>query len=59
VKLEWRDVEVNGETDDALFRLDPPRGARVVELGEGGVVPPVPPPAVPAAESPPPRPAPH
>ena len=54
VKLEWSEVEVNGEAGDALFRLDPPRGARVVELDEGGVVPPVP-----AAESHPPRAAPH
>ena len=54
VKLEWREVEVNGEADGALFRIDPPSGARVVELGEGEVVPPAPPPVFSAPENPPP-----
>jgi hypothetical protein len=43
VRLGWRDVDVNGREDGALFRLDPPSGARVVDLGEGGAVPPAPP----------------
>jgi len=30
--LRWRDVDVNGPVDPALFRLEPPRGARVVDL---------------------------
>jgi hypothetical protein len=32
--LHWRDVEVNGAVDGALFRMEPPRGARVVDLRE-------------------------
>jgi hypothetical protein len=32
VDLRWKQVELNGEVAPALFRLDPPRGARVVEL---------------------------
>ena len=40
LELRWRDVEVNGTLDPALFRLEPPRGARVVELDEGGATPP-------------------
>jgi hypothetical protein len=43
VRLEWLDVEVNGEADAALYRLEPPAGARVIELGEGQAVPPAPP----------------
>lgn len=36
VTLHWkRDLEVNPGLDPATFRLDPPRGARVVELGSG------------------------
>ncbi len=31
----WSDVEVNGPLDPRLFELQVPRGARVVELGEG------------------------
>jgi hypothetical protein len=39
--VRWREVEVNPALDPALFRLDPPRGARVVELApEGGEPPP-------------------
>ncbi len=30
--LRWREVEVNGALDPALFRLAPPEGARVVDL---------------------------
>jgi len=30
--LHWKDVEVNGELDPGLFRLEPPPGARVVDL---------------------------
>jgi hypothetical protein len=30
--LHWRDLEVNGPVDPALFRLSPPAGARVVDL---------------------------
>lgn len=30
--LRWTEVEVNGEVDRALFRLSPPRGARIVDL---------------------------
>ncbi len=41
VDLFWRDVELNGRLDPALFRLEPPRGVRVVELGAGGTIPPV------------------
>ncbi|HYS80021.1 MAG TPA: DUF4292 domain-containing protein [Anaeromyxobacteraceae bacterium] len=32
VELSWRDVEVNGEVDRALFRLLPPPGVQVVDL---------------------------
>jgi hypothetical protein len=41
VDLFWRnDLEVNGRIDAGLFRLEPPRGARVVELGTGAIPPP-------------------
>jgi hypothetical protein len=33
VRLHWKDVQPNAMVDPALFRLAPPRGARVVELG--------------------------
>jgi hypothetical protein len=40
VDLFWRnDLEVNGRIGAALFRLEPPRGARVVELGTGAAPP--------------------
>ncbi len=39
VELEWKDAEVNRTLDPALFRLEPPRGARVVELGDGSPAP--------------------
>ncbi|HEU4383040.1 MAG TPA: DUF4292 domain-containing protein [Anaeromyxobacteraceae bacterium] len=40
VELRWKeDLEVNGSPDPALFRLDPPRGARVVDLEPGSAPP--------------------
>lgn len=40
IQLAWRnDVQVNAELDAALFRFEPPRGARVVELARGAPVP--------------------
>ena len=40
VKLTWwDDLEVNARSDDGLFSLEPPRGAKVVELPPGGVPP--------------------
>lgn len=39
--LRWKTVEVNGAVDASLFRLEPPRGAKVVDL-EGEGVPPSP-----------------
>jgi hypothetical protein len=40
LELRWKeDLEVNGPADPALFRLDPPRGARVVDLAPGAAVP--------------------
>lgn len=42
LELSWKqDLQVNGPTDPASFRLDPPRGARVIELSPGSAVPPV------------------
>jgi len=32
LSLRWKEVEVNAALDPALFRLDPPEGARVVDL---------------------------
>jgi len=32
LSLHWKELTVNGPVDPALFRLDPPRGARVVDL---------------------------
>lgn len=58
VRLEWLDVETNGEGDGALFRLEPPSGARVVEIPEGGAVPPAPA-VLSAPENPPPVDTPH
>jgi hypothetical protein len=34
--LHWTEVEVNGRVDADLFVLEPPRGARVVDLEERG-----------------------
>ncbi len=40
VALRWKDdLEVNGAAEPALFRLEPPRGARVVDLPPGGAAP--------------------
>ena len=50
IGLHWKEVEVNGEVDPALFRLEPPAGARVVELEEGDA-----PPAAPDLGDPTPR----
>jgi hypothetical protein len=30
--LHWRELEVNGPVDPSLFRLEPPAGARIVDL---------------------------
>lgn len=40
VELAWSEPEANAALADALFRLEPPAGARVVELEEGGPLPP-------------------
>lgn len=45
IQLAWRDVEVNPDLDPALFRFEPPRGARVVDLARGAPVPLTPDPA--------------
>lgn len=38
--LAWKgDLEVNRRSDPGLFRLDPPRGARIVDLVPGAAVP--------------------
>jgi hypothetical protein len=34
IDLRWTDVEVNAPLEAALFHVEPPRGARVVELGD-------------------------
>lgn len=48
LELRWKeDLEVNGPIDPGLFRLDPPRGVRVVDLVPG---PSSPWPALPARE---------
>lgn len=40
LELRWKeDLEVNGPSDPSLFRLDPPRGARVVDLEPGSAPP--------------------
>lgn len=40
VELRWRpDLEVQGDLDAGLFRMEPPRGARVIELERGQTVP--------------------
>jgi outer membrane biogenesis lipoprotein LolB len=42
VDLEWRDdLEVNPTLERSLFHLEPPRGARVVDLARGQPIPPV------------------
>jgi hypothetical protein len=40
VTLHWKeDLEVNVAIEAAAFRMDPPRGARVVDVGAGDVIP--------------------
>jgi hypothetical protein len=42
IQLRWKDdLEVNGPPDPGLFVLDPPRGARVVDLAPGAPPPPL------------------
>lgn len=42
IGLRWKDdLEVNGAPDDALFILEPPRGAQVIELPPGAPAPPI------------------
>ncbi len=41
IELFWSDVELNGPSDEALFRLEPPRGVKVVELSPGASAPPM------------------
>jgi outer membrane lipoprotein-sorting protein len=36
LELHWTDVEVNADLEESMFRIDPPRGARVVDLDAGG-----------------------
>jgi hypothetical protein len=38
LELSWREVDLNDPIDPALFRLEPPRGARVVDLPDRGPV---------------------
>ena len=40
IQLAWRDVQVNPQLDPALFRFEPPRGARIVDLARGAPLPP-------------------
>jgi hypothetical protein len=40
VELRWRDLEVDPSLDPAVFRLEAPRGARVVDLPPGAPIPP-------------------
>jgi hypothetical protein len=47
IELTWPEPEANVPLEDALFELRPPPGAAVVELGEGG---PLPPPLLPEEE---------
>jgi hypothetical protein len=41
IELTWPEPEVNVPLEDALFELRPPAGAAVVELEEGGPLPPL------------------
>jgi len=51
VALRWKDdLEVNGAAEGGLFRLEPPRGARVVDLPPGGAAPAAPLPFRPSGE---------
>jgi hypothetical protein len=42
VEVGWVDYEANAALDDALFRLEPPSGARIVELDAPGAERPAP-----------------
>jgi hypothetical protein len=51
IALRWKDdLEVNGASEPGLFRLEPPRGARVVDLPPGESAPAAPLPVRPAGE---------
>lgn len=51
VALRWKDdLEVNGPAEPGLFHLEPPRGARVVDLPPGGAAPATPLPLRPPGE---------
>src|SRR6266545_1894069 len=50
VELGWKEPEVNGPLDSASFRLDPPSGARIVDLDEADLSPP--PPLLPGSPAP-------
>jgi hypothetical protein len=50
IELTWPEPEVNVALEDALFELRPPPGAAVVDLEEGGPLPPL---LLPADEPPP------
>jgi hypothetical protein len=39
IELSWSDVELNGPPQEALFHLEPPKGAKIVELSPGASVP--------------------
>jgi hypothetical protein len=42
LSLRWKDdLEVNRAAENALFELDPPRGARIVDLAPGAAPPPL------------------
>ena len=36
LELHWSEVEVNADVEPALFRIEPPRGVRVVDLDAAG-----------------------
>jgi hypothetical protein len=40
VDLRWLDLELDPRLEARLFRLEPPRGARVVDLAPGAAIPP-------------------
>lgn len=48
VELAWKEPEVGGRLDAALFRMEPPGGARVVDLDAVPDLPPLPLPLAPA-----------
>jgi hypothetical protein len=53
VELQWREPEVGARLDAALFRMEPPAGARVVDLDAEPQLPPLTLPLTPAPEAPP------